>query len=269
MKFLYVTTAILTLAFATGPAKADSHLQSEAEDTLWADVTYIKISDKSAISEYVEKRGLLVKRAYDHAKEEGLILNWQLFLVEGSQDYDLVSIKVGESLDNLAKLAGPGLLDFVGELTEAEQATWETYEAMKTTVLADTYWLESSVSQEPAQVGAPITVRYVKTKPGQYENYRKVASELFRKLHTVHVEEGRLGAWHFAGRYLPRGRSSDYDFVAFKQFPSTAVDLADPFLGQELDERARAALTSDEWEKVRSVDSMRDVVSQVVWRRAL
>ena len=269
MKPIFLTSAILALAVSNGIVNADSHTQPDAEDTTWADVTYIKVSEDTSISEYVEKRGVLVKRAYDHAKEEGLILSWRLFVVEGSEDYDLVSIKAGQSLDDLAKLAGPGLLNYLGELSAAEEATWKNYESMKTTVLADTYWIESSVSQEPAPIGAPITVRYVKAKPGHFETYRLVARDLFRKLHTVHVEEGRLGAWHFAGRYLPRGRASDYDFVAFKQFPLTAVDLEDPFLGQELDERARAALTDDEWEKVRSVDSMRDVVHQVVWRRAL
>lgn len=81
----------------------------------WVHLTYIKLHENIEIDEYIEKRVKLVQRACENAIAAGHMLDWALYRVEGAEDYDLVSAKVGAALDGLAKVAGPQLETFLDD----------------------------------------------------------------------------------------------------------------------------------------------------------
>lgn len=114
----------------------------------------------------------------------------------------------------------------------------------------------------------PTQARFLKAAPGKYWDYYTIGNDVFEKLHSAHVEAGRMTSWAFAGRYLPRGRASAYDFISFKKFPNdSAMDAMDTL--EYVVEEARDSLTDDEQEAIRSVESLRTIVKQEIWRQAL
>lgn len=64
-----------------------------------------------------------------------------------------------------------------------------------------------------------LRIDYMQIPPGQTLKYRDLESVLWKPVHQLRVERGRISSWRLYGHHFPGG-ASDYQYVTVTQFPT-------------------------------------------------
>jgi hypothetical protein len=114
-----------------------------------------------------------------------------------------------------------------------------------------------------AQKGTYYVVQYIKVPPTIENEYLKLETEVWKKMHQARIAKGVLDGWHLYRVISPNGSSTEYNYITILIYNST-LKLAQHF--EEYGVDYTKVLNSEEIALALKTPELRNVVYEEVWQ---
>jgi len=229
---------------------------------LYVVVDYMHIPDEKSEQDYIALEKLW-QRIHQKACDSGICQGWYLERVENGGRNDFVTIRLYDSLNNIAEPWSDSLIK--GLFTSQEQTQMAQTTQVRHLTHSELWEIEASATKAlEGDSKHYAVVNFMKPKPGKDAEYYKSEKELFSKIHRTRVDGGQMNGWYFMSRTFPSGYDAEYDYI-------TADIYADKAASEKpMDaDSIQKALSKEEFEKANGVLELRTVVRREIWHPVL
>ena len=232
------------------------------QQRLYAVIDYMHIPDDKSEQDYIALEKLW-SRIHQKACDTGICRGWYLERVENGGRNDFVTIRVYDSLNNIAEPWSDSLMK--GLFSSQEETQLNQTTQVRQLVHSELWEIEASAMKAiEGDSKQYAVINFMKPKPGKGAEYYKTEKELFSKVHKGRVDAGSMNAWYFMSRMFPSGYDAEYDFITADIYPDKAASE------KPLDEKTvQNALGKEDTAKAMGVLDLRTVVRREIWHSVL
>ena len=220
------------------------------------------IPDDKSGQDYVALEKLW-QRLHQKAVDAGICHAWVMNRVENGGRNDFVTVRLYDSLNNLAAPWPDSLIQ--GLFTSQEEAQMRKTGEVRQLTHSELWEVEASAAKNlEGQSNLYEVINFMKPKPGKVGDYYKMEKEIWSKLHKARVDAGLMDGWFFLSRMFPSGYDADYDYITVDIFADKAA--SEKGFDSEL---AQKALSAEDLAKVTNTLDLRSIVRREIWHSML
>lgn len=249
---------LLALVFAAGSPAA------HAQETLFAAVDYMHLSERSTERDYLDMERLW-QRIHQKAVDEGRCRGWYVYRIENDSRHQFATVRIYDKPAYLFEPWSAPLPTLIKDLyTEDEARIMNRTEGIRSLTRTEIWGLEATASKSPMETADYLVIGYMKVMPGKLDAYYQTEKDIFRKAHQIRVDAGDMKYWLFLSRWFPSGTDSEYDYLTVNGYADKAASEK-PW---DMDKISKA-MTKEEMEKGQAMFSLRTMVRSEIWRPVL